>query len=271
MNSNAHLNDELGSLAPYVEAVLDREPTEIESGRARQRLLRRLEATAGTGSASAPRLGWRWAAAAAVLAVVATTLVPFMPGGRDGVAFADVQRRFETFETMHVSMTTEVNGQRAMATDVVMDDEGRTRLDAGELFSYVIDPRAGVMLQLFHQPKRAMTIPLGSSGAVPDEARLGWLEEIRSFEGQAERLRGERTIEGRRVTGFHLESGGMEMKLWATPEGEPVRLEIRQGGDDRTLAVTRMDFRFDRTVEADRFDLEPPAGYTRMQADPDAR
>lgn len=270
MNTSNRFSEELDYLAPYVDAVVGQAPASSDTSRAQDRLLQRLEAARGASAIPVPSLQWRWAAAAAVVAVVTTALVPFMPGNSDGVAFAEVQRHFENFETMHAAMTTETGGRVAMEMELVMDDQGRTRLDAGDLYSYIINPHEGRMLQLFHQSRTAMELSLGAGGAVPDEARLGWLKEIRAFQGQAVRLPGRKIVDGRPVTGFRLEAGGMDMVLWATREGEPVRLELRGGRGDGPMSVTRVDFRFDMPVAPGSFDLESPSGYTLLDRGRDA-
>lgn len=270
MNAATRRHEELGHLSAYLDAVTDDSPADTDAASAQERLLDRITRAHVRTPVIAPAIRWRWAAAACVLALVVTAIVPFVPGGRDGVAFAEVQRRFETFETMRATIVTEAGGRVGMETNLVMDAEGRARLDAGDMFSYVIDPRTGMMLQLFHHSRTAARIDFGRGAGVPDAARLEWLEEIRDFQGTAVELSQTRVIDGRSVHGFRLDAGGMNMTLWATEEGEPVRLEIRHGKDDPPLSATQMDLRFDEPVAPGTFSLTPPAGYTLMQGGPDA-
>lgn len=261
MNAATRNRDELGRLADHVNAVIGDAPMQARADAAQRRLMDRLDQRGRLSAAEPPAFRWRWAAAAAVLALVAVTVVPFMPGGRDGVAFADVQRHFRTFDTLHAVMTTEVAGQTAMTMDIRVDSTGRTRLDAGEMFSYVIAPGAGVMLQLFHDSRTAMRVPL-EGAAAPAGASLAWLEDIREFQGQAHRMTERRTIDGRTVQGFELRAGGQDMVLWATSRGEPVRLVIGAGGE--TASRTQLDFRFDMPLDESAFSVRVPAGYTLL-------
>ncbi len=245
-------------------------PADIEAAAAQRRLMDTITARRRASQPPASTGPRRWAAAAAVLGLLALSVVPFLPGGHGGVAFADVQRYFERFDTMQATMTVEAGGLEAMSMNILADGQGRTRLDAGELFTYVIDPVEGAMLQLLHGPRMAVRVSLDHGVPVPDGARLDWLDEIRAFQGEARRLENPRRIDGREVRGFELQTGGQVMVLWATGDGEPVRLTIRQGGGDDPMAITRLDFRFDEPIATSAFSLDPPAGYRRVEGGPDA-
>lgn len=270
MNAATDRNEELGFIADYVNEVLEQPPADIEAAAAQRRLMDRIGVRQRARRPSASTGPRRWAAAAAVLGLLALSVVPFLPGGHGGVAFADVQRYFQQFDTMQATMTVKAGGGEAMTMNILADGQGRTRLDADGLFTYVIDPVEGAMLQLLHGPRMALQVPLGSGAAVPDGARLEWLEDIRAFQGEARRLEDPRRIEGRQVRGFELRAGGQTMVLWATSEGEPVRLTIRQGERKDPMAVTHLDFRFDEPIATGTFSLDPPAGYRPVEGGPDA-
>lgn len=270
MNAATPRKDELGSIADYVDALMDRPAADTDAAAAQRRLLAAIEDRRRKRAPSVATGPRRWAAAAAVLGVLALSAVPFLPGGGGGVAFADVQRYFEQFETMQATMTVEAAGREVMTMNILADGQGRTRLDAGELFTFVIDPVEGRMLQLLHDPRTALQVPLGPGSEVPDGARLEWLEDIRAFQGEARRLETVRRIDGREVRGFELRTGGQAMVLWATRDGEPVRLTIRQGDREEPMGVTRLNFRFDEPLASNAFSLDPPPGYQRVEGRPDA-
>lgn len=270
MNAAIRRNDELGFIADYVSDVLEHPPADIEAAAAQRRLMDTIAVRRRARQPSVSPGPRRWVAAAAVLGLLAVGVVPFLPGGKGGVAFAEVQRYFERFDTMQATMTVEAGGREGMTMDILVDRQGRTRLDAGELFTYVIDPVEGAMLQLLHGPRMAVQIPLGPGSVVPDGARLEWLKDIRAFQGEARRLEDPRRIDGREVRGFELRTGGQVMVLWATREGEPVRLTIQQGRRDDPMAITQLDFRFDEPIATGTFSLDPPVDYRRAEGVLDA-
>lgn len=81
---------------------------------------------------------------------------------------------------------------------------------------------------------------------------------------------GRETINGRAVLGFALEAGGQEMVLWATGDGEPVRLDIQHAANEDSKSLTRLDFRFDEPVADGSFSLRAPPGYTIVGREKDA-
>ena len=187
-------------------------------------------------------------------------LLIWLPGSMGSVAFADVQRYFNQFDSMIVQLTTTMAGEPINEMTVRLDSDNRTRLDSGDAFTFIIDPRQDEMLQLFHDAKLASRAPLESRQAGREVARLGWLDDLRSF--QAELLDTKRTIAGRDAVGFALQSGGLDMILWAAEDGEPLRLEMQPEAHAGPTGIEiRVDFSFDQPLDPRLFSLEPPPGY----------
>jgi len=265
---NIHSTEPNEFLQPYVDAVRDQLPDEDRRARAQRKLMTRL----ADGKPSRSAIGLRtlrWAPAAAALLIVPMLLV-WLPGPMGSVAFADVQRYFNQFESMIVRITTTMAGEPVNEVTVQMDAENRTRLDSGDAFTFIIDPDRRQMLQLFHGPGIATRVPLDSDQTGPEAARLEWLDELRAYQGQAQRLDATRTIAGREATGFALQSGGLDMVLWAADDGEPLRLEMQPeaytGPEGIEIGV---DFSFDRPLDPGAFSLKAPAGY-QIRTDADA-
>jgi hypothetical protein len=92
---------------------------------------------------------------------------------------------------------------------------------------------------------------------------LDWLDEIRDFQGAAERLPKTRVINGRKSIGWKLNTGGSEVVLWADESGLP--LEMQLGGSGPMLL--RFDFDFNPPLAAGMFSTEVPAGYSLAKAE----
>lgn len=266
MNGRLTMHSPNNPLAEYTDAMLEQNPGADRIESAQHRLMARLEPSGDRRRAFNP--GWAWATATALALLLVPVLV-WMPGQNGSLAFADIQRYFESFDTLQARMRTTLNGETILEMDVRTDAQNRTRLDAGDSFSYVIDPERAGMLQLFHQSRRAVFVPLDEPAGEADIEPLEWLYQIRDFQGLAESLDETIEIHGQTAHGFRLHTGGFSMTLWAAASGEPMRLEIRPEGDAPAQPETRLDFEFDRPLDESAFSLDPPAGY-RLASDSDS-
>lgn len=270
MNAANRHHDEIPGVAPYVDAVLEQSATEQQQRSAQERLVRRLRANSGVRSPRSSRVRFAWAAAAVAVVMLGASLAPLLTGGSGGAAFAAVQKRFQEFKTLEIDMFVSAGGGLTPVTNILLDDQGHMRMNYGDRLSYVFSPKQGEMLQLFHPAKRAVRMHVTPGTDRDPQQSLEWLEDLRRFKGKAEPVPGEHDIDGVPVQGYRLTAGGQNMVLWATRDGEPVRLELRRGpeGDPRT--AIQLDFRFDRPLDPGTFSLEPPAGYEVSGASPDA-
>jgi hypothetical protein len=258
MNTESTLSMKDHPLKTYIDAVRDDEPETGLADGAQRRLMNRLDESPGNKPAKVAPWGW---ATAAALAILVVPLLVMMPGSNGSLAFAEVQSFFTDFRTMHARLTTSVNGNEVMAMEIVVDDQDRARIDSGEAFSFIVDPNEQVMLQLFHQAGRAVRVPLNDDGAQEETTGLDWLSEIREYQGQARLIEETRRIDGSEVFGFRLTERAIDMTLWATESGRPVLLEMHTGREAMP-ATTRIRFDFDQPVDAERFSLDVPAGYS---------
>lgn len=266
MNTLTHLTMTNNPIEPYVDAVRAQKPVQAQSDQAQRKLMVRIESERKPGRSF--NAGWGWATAA-VLAVLAVPALMLMPGSNGSLAFAQVQSYFTAFDTMKARMTTQMNGNTILAMDILVDDQDRTRLDAGEDFSFIIDPQRKMMLQLFHRQQLAIEVPIEDDSAGPQDDPMEWLAQIREFQGQAHRLVDERVIRGQDAVGFRLTNQAIDMTLWATESGEPLLLEMQTGQED-PATTTNIDFEFNQSVDAERFSLTPPADYRLHVGDLDA-
>ena len=275
-NSNPKINNSSAEAADRdiensVQAIMSVRADASTLDAAQRKLLLRLDKAQTARRDTRPF----WAlATAAVLAILILPMVIWMPGSGNGVAFAQVQNFFSTFSTMRAQLTTTMGEQVILDMDVFVDGSDRARIDAEDQFTLIVDPTRDEFLQLNHMLRQAWSTPLAGdsdsdSGSMSesdaiDDDPLAWLDDIRQFEGEADRLDERRLIRDHQATGFALEAGGQSMTLWSTDEGQPLRLVIETPvhEGERPLDVqTRIDFYFDEVMDEAIFDLTVPEGY----------
>lgn len=228
--------------------------------RAQARLDQRLREAVRPRRPGMPR--WVGASALAALAMVALMAGPMLSGGGD--AFAAMQERLRHFTSLDMQVTQRVQGRVIQTSRTVVDARGVVRTDVGDELSVIVDPVRARSLTLLHGAKQAMRVALPASGATP-AASLRWLDELRNFKGEARRLPGTRTIEGRTALGWSLRANGVDMEVWTDADGLPLALR-QQGG-----AGLEIDYRFtlDRPIAPGRLSTDPPPGYALVDPDRD--
>lgn len=251
-------DNELSPVLHRHVVAIDTNAPDTAADRAQQRLHATL---ARRKSTHARRRSGVLALAATACAAFAIALLPML-FDNGGLAFADVQRHFRQFSTLAVHMQQFHRDQPLQASDILVDAEGRVRVDVGTQLSVIVDPAAEAVLTLLHGPRRAMRTPLAPGEVTPANDALDWLDEIRAFQGEATRLPEPRTIDGQSVHGWQLDTAGGPMVLWATEDGLPLAMDYNAGA--LRLAFS---FAFDVPVDPQRFSLQPPAGYASAQPD----
>jgi hypothetical protein len=257
------LNDPLPPrLSCAVASMRNRQPDAAAADAAQQRLRARLARHTGPRARSWGRLLAVAGTACAVLALSLLSLV----GGGNGQAFANVQRHFADFDTLVMRIDQHSAGAPAQAVTVAMTRAGDVRVDVADQLSVVFDAAAGISLTLLHEPRQALRMPL----PMPVEDLLGtdnpmaWIEEIRAFQGQAQRLPDPRQINGHTAWAWVLEIEGTRCLLWATADGLPLQLTVDSDGAGiaaSQLVDIAFDFQFDPELRPDMFGTEVPAGY----------
>lgn len=253
------------ALDRHIQALAAARPEHHAVEAAQLRLERRL-AGASTGPATAtahtPRapLWRRWSMAAVTALALVLVVMPLMIGDRTALAFADVQRHFQHFRTLAMTIEHTGAGELMQHVRVMLDDTGRVRADVSSELSVVVDPDRGRVLMLMHASKSALWLPVVADNMNPAREALSWVEEVRQFKGIASPLTETRLIDGRTAHGWGLSIGGAKLQLWADENGLPLTLGIGQG--DGELLGLQLRFRFDEPIAADAFSTDIPSGYT---------
>lgn len=189
----------------------------------------------------------RWAGGA-VTAALLITLVPQLLPGNGGAAFAQVQSWFENFRTVHATTVTRQGGEEISRIEVWATAEGGMRLETGQSVQ-ILDPSTGTFHTLL-PGDRVMSMPIPVNDTSQAGGTMEWVESIREFQGDAERISQSRWIEGHETVGYRLTVEQTTVDLWAIPEsGRPVLMELELGGG--VTMETRLEF--DQPLPEDAF------------------
>jgi hypothetical protein len=205
----------------------------------------------GARSKAARKTGWLAAAASAAVAVFALLWLPLYPSP----AFAAVQEHFRNFETLRFVIEQSVAGQPTMHTRVEATRSGNVRTAIGDDLTVIVNSAQQRVLTLVRPSRMAIVTPLVH--AVEEDDALKWLKDIREFQGAATRLPEPREIDGKQAFGWRLRAAGMDMELWATADGLPLRMTMNPS------AQMQLDFHFefDVPLAPASFSTDVPAGY----------
>jgi hypothetical protein len=241
-SADKRISDEY--LDPYIEAAR-RQFDDDEIERAAQRLRESLPR-----AQVRPRAILRWltlAAAASVVFAAVTAVSLFLPG-QNGSAFAQAQQWFSTFRTLHIETTAQIGQETVSRMDFWLNEAGDVRIESGEVTTIIRADTDTVYVEMPDGQVMAESIP---PAAVTDES-TDWLEEIRSFQGQADLLAQARLIDGISAIGYELTVGLTTLVLWIDPfDGKPLLVEA--GNVDGTSV--RHALSFDVPLPADAFDV----------------
>lgn len=255
------------SLRSHADALNAQAPTDHAVEAAQLRLDRAVAARnerAPSARAQPLRRRARWLTfAATACAALALILVPLLVSERGALAFAEVQRHFENFRTL--SMTVEnsgVLGEHMPKISVVLDDIGNVRTDVGEEVSVVVNAAQGQVLMLMHDGRMAMRFPIDAVPMEPAREALDWIDELREFKGLATPLPETRIIDGHTAYGWSLKIASTELQLWAREDGLPLSMSIGEGHVDGGALDLRFRFDFDQPIDPALLSTEIPAGYS---------
>ncbi len=244
------------SLLDALDTAAREQFTDAELDAATARFRSRLPSGAATTrtAASARRSFPRWltmTGALATLVMTVTVVSLLLPGKNAGSAFAQAQAWFETYETLQLEQVARQDRQELYRMRVWHQRGGATRIEIPPI-TQVVDPVQGELVialpngEIMRQSLPVPSPPLG------DREELAWLDELRRFQGQAERLPAPLDMDGVAAEGWRLELSGMQHTLWVDPaDHRPLRLDGQLGGGVRM--ETR--FTFDEALPATIFTI----------------
>lgn len=194
--------------------------------------------------------GWLKVAGTFATLVLAIAILPLvLPGKSTGQAFAQAQAWFTQYQTLQLTMVTRQASTELYRMKVAHETGGATRIDLGPV-THIVDPVRGEMISVMNGSEIMRKDLPRASSALADQESMGWLEELRSFQGEAEAVAGTRVIDGVDAQGWSLSLSGLRHTLWVDPSDyRPLKLEGDLGGG----ATLEIDFVFDAPLSGDTF------------------
>jgi outer membrane lipoprotein-sorting protein len=217
----------------------------------------------------------RIAVAAAVLIAFAGLISWLAPHGGTSTAFAAVAEALNAVQTAtwKTEMTVKGPDGKPVTTTwknmFLAPSHERIEIAAGSGKATgisVIDGQRDKMITLLPDIKTAYVVNFKN---IPKESPMG-----RTFQGLRELVAnaqsgkggkveplGEKTIDGRRADGFHIQLGLIDVKLWANPQTLlPIRIEETTTSPEAQIVMT--DFQTGVSLDPALFSIDVPAGYT---------
>jgi len=206
--------------------------------------------------------------AAAAAIIIGVFVVFNIDGG--SIAWAEVVKTIMSAKTLIVDIVVGNEESSPVMHDTIVGSRIRRTISNIPGTVMVIDPESGKMLALDENGKSAAYIDIQGPLAEATKNFVEFLREVitklqNRDDFSVEQL-GERVIDGRKVVGFLAEGPQEGVTIWADAESAvPVRIELRAGNTPFILK----NIKFDVPVDESLVSMEPPAGYTAQQAQPD--
>jgi hypothetical protein len=215
-----------------------------------------------------------FAGASLVAIAVVAWLLPVLSGSSD--AFASVQNRLRSFQSMVLEVTQRYDGQLLQQSRTTANASQVVRTDIGNSLSIIVDPIHGRLLMLDHQRRQAVLSFIAKNENVPSapdqlpsapDSVLAVLAQIRDFQGKATLIDARRVIDGKPARGWRLKLQGNAIELWADAQGWPLQMQMHTSAGAGLVIDYR--FAFDQAIVEGLLSSELPAGYALTTADDD--
>lgn len=174
--------------------------------------------------------------AASILFVAIAAMSLFIPGD-SATAFAQAQQWLGSFRTLRAE-TTVIAGDAVSNVVAWLDDSGDTRVESLGATT-IIKPATG-MIYITLPDGQTFARPIGSASVVGSATEF--IDNVRTFQGQADLLAESRTIEGIAAVGYSLEIDGSTNVMWIDPaDGRPLLVEAQMPGGQTMRTVLQFD------------------------------
>jgi len=260
--------DQNSEMRSVLKENLDRQlPPEVEQ-RLRGRLaafrqqMRAVGSTAASGGHRVSVRRWRWAlAVGAAASVLLVGVFHLFRQGEDGaaLAYAAVLQQVRAAQTATCQVSVEAPGQPLQTLRCTFVEPALMRCDVGDAGAAIIDFGKKELLIL---DRTAQTFTVAQLDGVPYIDNL--VERLKSLPDRMKEVEslGQRTFDGRSLTGFRTSGKGVTATLWVDPQAkELIRAEFQIGKTTATMT----NLAFDVPVDESLLSLEPPQGYTRQE------
>jgi hypothetical protein len=209
---------------------------------------------------------WRWALGGVALATVLAVVFVWGGGDGSGVYAAAVSR---LAAARSVQYTIEIAPFVSVEFSHLAPARGRVNTSWG---IEIRSDGAGAQLVLLHGTRQYVREQKAPGSLVPT---ADLVEQLQSLPRSADTRLGERTLAGRRVVGYRVQGSRMagghgveSLDLWLDARtGAPDHVDITPvGAGTSGYQMHIRDIRVDADLDAARFSMTPPAGYSAATA-----
>lgn len=205
---------------------------------------------------------WRWAVAAASLALVVAVFWG-VAGKGSSEAFAQAVRKLREAHKMSCIATIKAGSTTTINVELAFKAPSIIRKVQGTDTIAIVDMAANKGIALFPSQKRylEMRVDLMTSQSAGMD---NLITELRSLPREANRKLGLKNIRGKVAQGFSVNSGAGAVETWVDPAtGDPIQIEIvmdKKSGTTLSMSEIKLDPPLDDAL----FNLAPPAGYVAL-------
>jgi hypothetical protein len=176
--------------------------------------------------------------------------------------------------TLTFSLIT-MTGQQEMPTvrmDVAFKEPGHVRIATADGFVTVAQSTPDGMEGISIVPVTKSYIKIKADNMPEDPSNDPWVttERLRALPARADDVLGRKQIDGRALEGFRVREADAVTTVWIDPgTGELARVEL-EFPNAPGMNMIMSDFQLDVPLDDSLFSLEPPEGYTPVEAQADA-
>lgn len=215
----------------------------------------------------------KWAVAAVVALAVIAGLSLFTGDGA-GKVYARAVSQLHNAQTLTYSVITKtgVDSIPTVRMDVAFKDTGFVRTATADGYITVAQSIGNKIKGISIVPVAKNFVTFEVENMPDDPAKDPWamIEILRALPARADRVAGRRELDGRMLDGFRVREDDTIATVWIDPvSGQLARVEL-ECPSAPGMNVILSDFQFDVPLEDAFFSLEPPEGYTPLEAQADA-
>ncbi len=266
-------NDEQELTGAVEKLRIDAEPRPEHRDALRRRMLAAFQETqpsaAGPARAGRARGTWRslmhirlmQASAAAIAAACLVAAIVLWPGGKAGVALAEVRRSVEQARTACFQLSWYRDGQAEASGPAKWREPGLLRWEVPGAVT-IYHWNEGKFLTLMTEAKTAHAATIEE---MENPYHRDWIRNLKESIGSdsAEEV-GHKEIAGREARGWRFKDDDGTCTVWADAEtGQLLRADFESGNSRMVMT----EFVLNQPLDEDTFSLTPPAGYSITRAE----
>ncbi len=212
-------------------------------------------------------------AVAAVIALAVIAGLSLFTGDGAGKAYARAVSQLHSAQTLTYSVVTKtgVDSIPTVRMDVAFKDTGFVRTATADGYITVAQSIGNKVKGIGIVPVAKNYVTFEVENMPDDPAKDPWamIEMLRALPARADRVLGHREVDGRMLDGFRVHEDDTITTVWIDPaSGQLSRVEL-EFPSAPGMNVIMSDFQFDVPLEDAFFSLEPPEGYTPLEAQAD--